>query len=104
MRFFRSHGNLPEVAREDTEILTLAEAAKTVRLCEKTLVRAIKRGDLVASKLGGRWRIRRSELEAWFESRRYVPSDSGESRILAPLAPPERGSAEELRAIEREAA
>ena len=51
--------------------LTIAEAARRVRCCERTIRRAIDSGALRAGKVGGSrgsrggYRIRPADLEAW---------------------------------------
>lgn len=51
--------------------LTIAEAARQVRCCERTVRRAIDSGALRAGRIGGArgsrggYRIRPSDLEAW---------------------------------------
>ncbi len=42
--------------------------AEEVRVSTATIVRIIKTGKLKASKIGGQWRIRRSDWEAYIES------------------------------------
>ena len=90
---------MPEVAQQ-TPLPTLVEAAATVRLAPKTLTRAIRKGELLGLKFGGRWRIRETDLDAWVESRRFVSVDAPESGAVKPAAPVETGSLEALRRIE----
>ncbi len=47
------------------EWLSVAEAAEAIDLSEKTIRRAITRGELSASKVRSRVRIAVSDLEAW---------------------------------------
>jgi excisionase family DNA binding protein len=51
----------------DPEFLTVKEVAEIVRLHERVVRRAIRRGELRASKPCGRIRIRRADLEAWLK-------------------------------------
>ncbi len=51
-------------------MLTVQEAADSVRLTQWAIYRAIQRGDLAAYKPGGRLRIREDDLDAWLESTR----------------------------------
>lgn len=48
--------------------LTLAEAAEYLRVSERTLQRAVYCGDLAAKKVGGRYRFRTADLDAWFDA------------------------------------
>ena len=53
------------------EFLTIAEAADRVRVCERTVRRAIDSGNLRAARVRGShaergsWRIRTTDLERW---------------------------------------
>ena len=53
------------------EYLTVAEAARRVRCCERTIRRAIDSGALRAGRIRGDrgrrggWRIRTADLDAW---------------------------------------
>lgn len=49
-------------------VLTIAEVAERLRVDKRTVRRAIRRGDLVASRLGqrGAYRILAREAQAWF--------------------------------------
>lgn len=59
--------NLVEKMMTDTngEILTLDEVAAYLKAGKRTVYRLAQRGDIPAFKLGGTWRFRRSELDAW---------------------------------------
>ena len=46
------------------EVLTIDEAAEYLRVHPTTIVRMIERGELRGSKVGTRWRVRRSSLDA----------------------------------------
>lgn len=52
------------------EILTLKEVAQYLKLAEKTAYRLAAEGKLPGFKVGGSWRFRRQELEAWIASQR----------------------------------
>jgi excisionase family DNA binding protein len=90
--------SLPKVA----EILTVNELAQRSKLGEKAVRNAIRRGELRASKLCGRWRIRESDYEAWVEAGTYVPLRR--TAALGPPVSPRRGSLSALKRIEDEAA
>jgi len=51
-------------------LLTVGDVAALAQLSTKTIRRAIDRGDLAASKLGGRVRIRREDVDDWIERSR----------------------------------
>ena len=56
------------------EFLSVKEAAEIIRLSEKFIRRAIKDGELRASKPRGRIRIKRADLYAWLEASLVEPS------------------------------
>ena len=49
-------------------LLTLREAAEVLRLNPRTVRAYIRRGEIEARIIGGRWRFRRADLDAFFES------------------------------------
>ena len=54
-------------------LLSVAEVADTTGLSESAVYRAIAVGELRASKLRGRLRVRLSDLEDWIESNLVSP-------------------------------
>ena len=56
-------------------LLTIQEVAETMRISEKTVRRLIKRGDLIAYKVGdrGQLRIKEQDLGEYLESQRVSP-------------------------------
>jgi excisionase family DNA binding protein len=54
--------------------LTVEEVAQLVRCEHRTVRRAIKRGELEAALIGGRWLVRPDAIDCWFESRRATVS------------------------------
>lgn len=48
-------------------ILTLREVAAYLKLAEKTAYRLASEGKLPGFKVGGSWRFKREDLEAWIE-------------------------------------
>ena len=49
------------------EILTLKEVAAYLKLTEKTAYRLVSEGKLPGFKVGGSWRFKRDDLDAWIE-------------------------------------
>ncbi|PTP50624.1 methylation-associated defense system helix-turn-helix domain-containing protein MAD1 [Vibrio splendidus] len=49
------------------QILTLKELAEYLKLAEKTAYRLASEGKLPGFKVGGSWRFKREDLEAWIE-------------------------------------
>ena len=64
----------PEGTYDVREYLDKREAAEVVGLAEKTIERAILRGELRAFKPAGRVRIRRADLNQWVDSSLVVPT------------------------------
>ncbi|EGR7976240.1 helix-turn-helix domain-containing protein [Vibrio vulnificus] len=52
------------------QILTLKEVAAYLKLAEKTAYRLASEGKLPGFKVGGSWRFKREDLEAWIESQK----------------------------------
>lgn len=51
------------------EILTPDETARFLRVTPVTVYRNLQNGKLPGNKVGGQWRIRRVDLEAWLRGR-----------------------------------
>lgn len=49
------------------QILTLKEVAAYLKLAEKTAYRLASEGKLPGFKVGGSWRFKREDLEAWID-------------------------------------
>jgi len=48
-------------------LLTLKEAADVLRLHTRTVREYVRRGELEGRVIGGRWRFRRKDLDAFFD-------------------------------------
>lgn len=48
--------------------LTLREAAEVLRLHPRTVREYVRRGELKGRVIGGRWRFKRKDLDAFFEA------------------------------------
>lgn len=48
-------------------LLTLREAAEILRLSIRTVRHYVHRGEIEGRIIGGRWRLRREDLDAFFE-------------------------------------
>lgn len=62
------------------KLLTVRDVAAAMKVSQKTVRRLIKRGDLVAYKLGerGQIRVNEHELERYIESQRVRTGDASE--------------------------
>jgi excisionase family DNA binding protein len=49
-------------------LLTLSEAAEILRLSTRTVREYVGRGEIEGRIIGGRWRFRRADLDAFFEN------------------------------------
>lgn len=54
-----------EVCAMSDAILTVAQAAKYLKVCEKTVRRLISNKELSASRVGKSWRIQKSDIEKY---------------------------------------
>lgn len=52
------------------QILTIKEVAEYLKLTEKTAYRLAAEGKLPGFKVGGAWRFKREDLEAWIEKQK----------------------------------
>jgi excisionase family DNA binding protein len=50
------------------KLLTLHEAAEFLRLSPRTVRDYVQRGEIEGRIIGGRWRFRRADLDAFFEN------------------------------------
>jgi excisionase family DNA binding protein len=51
------------------EILRLPEVAQLLKVAEKTVYTMAQKGELPAFKVGGQWRFRRTDLDAWIDAK-----------------------------------
>jgi excisionase family DNA binding protein len=62
------------------EILKLPEVAQLLKVAEKTVYTMAQRGDLPAFKVGGQWRFRRTDLDAWIDAKTRRSAGEEESK------------------------
>ena len=71
----------------EIEILTLSEAARLIRVSEKTLGEMARTRRIPSQKVGREWRFSRSALEAWFAGEaHHAISGQMDTAIHTPLA------------------
>ncbi len=58
------------------QILTLKEVAAYLKLAEKTAYRLASEGKLPGFKVGGSWRFKREDIEAWIEEKKSQNADN----------------------------
>jgi excisionase family DNA binding protein len=56
------------MAKLKTDIITIRELSAYLRMAEKTLYRLVAAGSVPGFKVGGAWRFRLDEIEAWTRS------------------------------------
>ncbi len=52
------------------EVLTLKEVAALLKIAEKTAHMMVQGGDLPGFKVGGQWRFKRKDIDAWMEEQK----------------------------------
>lgn len=62
------------------EFLTLAEAAEILRIGERTAYDLARDHRIPAAKVGGQWRIRRADLDAWIDRGGEAAESRGAAR------------------------
>jgi len=62
------------------EILTLPEVAQLLKVAEKTAYTMAQKGELPAFKVGGQWRFRRTDLDAWIDAKTRRAAGEEESK------------------------
>ena len=51
------------------DIMTIKEVASYLKITEKTAYRLTADGEIPGFKVGGAWRFRRQEIDAWIDER-----------------------------------
>lgn len=49
----------------DSEIMTIREVADYLKINDKTAYKLVAEGKIPGFKVGGAWRFKKSEIEAW---------------------------------------
>lgn len=71
----------------ETELMTLRDVARYLRLNEKVVGRLAQEGELPAQKVSRGWRFSRTAVDAWHANRRLVPGTSDAPLPAEPAAP-----------------
>lgn len=71
---------LPWVRLVSDEILTLPEIAQLLKVAEKTVYTMAQKGEIPAFKVGGQWRFRRVDLNAWIDRKTRRAAREEESK------------------------
>lgn len=88
------------------ELFSPQQVAKKCDLSYHTILRAIKRNELQATRLRGRIKVPQWALEQWVDENMITPATTEPIRLPAPSPPqpPAQGSLERLLEIEAQAA
>ena len=63
------------------EILTLPEVAQLLKVNDKTVYSLAQKGVLPGFKVGGQWRFKRVDIDAWIEQQKAATrNEAGGSR------------------------
>ena len=52
------------------EVLTLKEVASLLKIAERTAYTMVQCSDLPGFKVGGQWRFKREDIDAWMEAQK----------------------------------
>lgn len=76
----------------DSEIMTVEEVAKYLRVSERTVYEWAQRGEIPCGKLGSAWRFQRSQVENWVNQRlgNTQSTNAGSAISVASVLTPER--------------
>jgi excisionase family DNA binding protein len=69
-RIFSYRPNRAVRSRMDSDIMTIREIAEYLKLTEKTAYRLTAEGKIPGFKVGGAWRFKRSDIDAWIETKK----------------------------------
>jgi len=53
----------------DSDIMTIKDVSAYLKITEKTAYRLTADGEIPGFKVGGAWRFRRQEIDAWIDDR-----------------------------------
>ncbi len=63
----------------DPEILNIKEVAALLRVAEKTAYTLAQNGELPGFKVGGQWRFRVRDIEAWIDGQTRRTTGGGDT-------------------------
>lgn len=61
----------------NTDVMTIREVAEYLKLTDKTAYRLVADGTLPGFKVGGAWRFRRGDIDAWIDARKLSNREGG---------------------------
>jgi excisionase family DNA binding protein len=66
----------PEASLNESEMMTLREAAEYLNCHYSTVLRLAHRGEIPGFRVGGGWRVSRSEMDRWIVARQVQPPEN----------------------------
>jgi len=76
----------PQALSGTSDVLTAREAAKYLRLTLPTFYRYMWEGKIQASKIGGRYRFKRSLLDRWLGKKSDAEEVSGRNKLVGKVS------------------
>jgi PTS system nitrogen regulatory IIA component len=67
------------------EILTIKQLSEYLMVSEKTIYRMLERNSLPALRVGGQWRFRRKDIDAWIDNQVRKVEMEGDRNVLVDL-------------------
>jgi PTS system nitrogen regulatory IIA component len=74
-------------AEEFSEIMTLSEIARYLKVSEKTVTRMVKAGDLPGGKVSSQWRFQKTVIDNWLTAKIQEAQDEDLTHIMASQSP-----------------
>ena len=61
-----------------TDVMTVREVAEYLKVKDRTIYRLVANREIPGFKVGGSWRVRKTEINQWTESNAVGPNNPGE--------------------------
>lgn len=72
---------------EFSEIMTLSDIARYLKVSEKTVTRMVKAGDLPGGKVSSQWRFQKTVIDNWLTGKIQEAQDEDLAQIMASQSP-----------------
>jgi len=66
-----------------TTAMTVQDVAEYLNVDPKTVYRLVNRGDLPGFKVGGSWRFKKEDLDAWIAKQKETAANKAEGTVEA---------------------
>jgi len=60
---------------DETEVLTIRDLARLLKVGEKTIYTMAQTGELPAFKVRGQWRFAKKDIDQWIEAQKSSPKN-----------------------------